>query len=66
MFYVYCRSYYSAYEPAEGGYYVWCSEVTECEEFSALENAYAEFIDSVAEAEKTGMLCPMLRGIAVS
>lgn len=54
MFYVYCRSYYPVYEPAEGGYYVSCSEVTECEEFSTLENAYAEFIDSVAEAEKDG------------
>lgn len=66
MFYVYCRSYYPVYEPAEGGYYVCASEVSECAEFNTLEDAYAEFIDSVAEAEKTGMLCPMLRGIVVS
>lgn len=52
MFYVYCRSYYPVYEPAEGGYYVCASEVSECAEFNTLEDAYAEFIDSVAEAEK--------------
>lgn len=54
MFYVYCRSYYPVYEPAEGGYYVYASEVSECAEFNTLEDAYAEFIDSVAEAEKDG------------
>ena len=27
MFYVYCRSYYPVYEPAEGGYYVCASEI---------------------------------------
>lgn len=54
MFYVYCRSYYPVYEPAEGGYYVSASKVDECIEFNTLEDAYAEFIDSVVEAEKDG------------
>lgn len=54
MFYVYCRSYYPVYEPAEGGYYVSASKVDECIEFYTLEDAYAEFIDSVVEAEKDG------------
>lgn len=54
MFYVYCRNYYPVYEPAEGGYYVSASKVDECIEFNTLEDAYAEFIDSVVEAEKDG------------
>ena len=54
MFYVYCRSYYPVYEPAEGGYYVCASKVDECRKFYTLEDAYAEFLDSVAEAEKEG------------
>lgn len=61
MFYVYCRSYYPVYEPAEGGYYVCTSEVSsECAEFNTLEDAYAEFIDSVAKAEKDGRVQGLL------
>ena len=52
MFYVYCRSYYPVYEPAEGGYYVCCSEITECHEFTTLENAYAELLTMIAMAEE--------------
>ncbi len=54
MFYVYCRSFYPVYEPAEGGYYVSASRVDDCKAFSSLEAAYAELIDTIAEAVKDG------------
>lgn len=54
MFYVYYKQYYPVYEPAEGGYYVCCSEVRECHEFTTLEDAYAELLTMVAEAEEKG------------
>lgn len=52
MFYAYCSSDYFVYEPAEGGYYVRCSEITECHKFYTLEEAYAELLTMVIQAEK--------------
>ena len=54
MFYVYCEADYAVYEPAEGGYYVRCSEITECHEFCTLEDAYAELLTMVMQAEEDG------------
>ena len=54
MFYVYCRNFYPVWEPAEGGYYVCCSEITGCVKCYSLEDAYEELLESVVEAEECG------------
>ena len=54
MFYAYCSADYFTFEQAEGGYYVRCSEITECHEFYTLEEAYAELLTMVMQAEKEG------------
>ena len=40
MFYVYRRDHYAEYEPAEGGYYVDCSEISEVDTYWYLEDAF--------------------------
>ena len=52
-FYVYCREYYSVYEPAEGGYYVSASKVTYSDHFY-LEDAYEELLENIMSCIEEG------------
>lgn len=40
--FVYLRHYYRVFEPAEGGYYVTCSEVCDFAEFDNMADAIAD------------------------
>ena len=53
-FYVYCREYYPVYEPAEGGYYVAASNITYCEKFYSLEDAYEDLLESIMNLVESG------------
>lgn len=53
-FYVYCKEYYSVYEPAEGGYYVSCYEITYCEDFYCLEDAYHDLLEGIMNLVEDG------------
>lgn len=53
MFYAYYENHYAEYEPAEGGYYVSCSEITECVECYSLEEALEVLTEMRNDAEKT-------------
>lgn len=54
MFYVYCKKLYYEYEPAEGGYYVSCHKIADCEEYVYLEDALKAYADARQEAEDLG------------
>ena len=51
MFYVYRRDHYAEYEPAEGGYYVDCSEISEVDTYWYLEDAFDALLDWCNEVE---------------
>lgn len=51
MFYVYRRDHYAEYEPAEGGYYVDCSEISAVEEYAVLADACEALLDWCNEVE---------------
>lgn len=53
-FYVYVREYYPVFEPAEGGYYVSASEVTDCEEFAYMNDALDVMREWVEDCVREG------------
>lgn len=53
-FYVYCKEFYSVWEPAEGGYYVECSTVTQCEEHIYLTDAVYSLLECLVDAAEHG------------
>lgn len=53
-FYTYVREFYPVYEPAEGGYYVSCSTVTQCEEHTDLNDAVFSLLNFLVDAAEAG------------
>lgn len=53
-FYVYVREFYAVWEPAEGGYYVYPSKITDVEECSCLNDAVASLMECLVDATEHG------------
>lgn len=53
-FYAYVREFYPVYEPAEGGYYVCCSQITDLEEHSDLNEAVYSLLCGLVDAAEHG------------